>query len=233
MESEKKIEIDNKYSRGKIYRLICDTTGLVYIGSTIEKLSRRLSKHRADYKRFLNKKQHFISSYKILENDNYKIILIVNFPCNSKEELHREERKYIETMDCINKIIPTRTNKEYKQQNKEHFKEYHKQYREENKEQIKIKKQEYYHENKERLHIKNKEYNENNKDKIKENTKEYRENNKEQIKIKKKEHYEKNKKIILANKKVKVICDNCGCEIRKDGLAEHKKSLKCINFKKI
>ena len=136
MESEKKIEIDNKYSRGKIYKIVCDTTGLVYIGSTIEKLSNRLSKHRADYKRYLNKKRDIITSFKVLENNNYKIILIENFPCNSKEELHREERKYIDTIECVNKVIPTRTRHEHYTDNYDKLKEYQKKYKLENNDKL-------------------------------------------------------------------------------------------------
>jgi len=55
----------------KIYKIICNTTGLCYIGSTNEKyLSSRLSKHKYDSK---NKN---ISSKKVLENNNYHIELI-------------------------------------------------------------------------------------------------------------------------------------------------------------
>ena len=183
----------NKYTKGKIYKIVCDTTGLTYIGSTIQGLSSRISGHRADYKSYLNKKRtNYVTSFDILKNNNYKIILIENFPCNSKEELEREERKYIETMDCINKVIPTRTHKEYLVK-----------------------------------------YNEENKEQIKEYHKEYCENNKERIKIQKKENYEKNKDKILLNHSQRINCDNCGCEIRKNGLARHKKTDKCINFKKI
>lgn len=35
----------NKYCEGKIYAIICNKTGKVYYGSTIEELTERLSKH--------------------------------------------------------------------------------------------------------------------------------------------------------------------------------------------
>ena len=42
----------SKYSRGKIYRIVCNTTGEQYYGSTIEPyISNRLSGHICEYKR--------------------------------------------------------------------------------------------------------------------------------------------------------------------------------------
>ena len=60
------------YKEGKIYKIVCDNTGLTYYGSTCEKrLSRRLSKHRSDYKSYLNNPEYnFCTSFKVLEGDN-------------------------------------------------------------------------------------------------------------------------------------------------------------------
>ncbi len=45
------------YSKGKIYKIVCNTTGLVYIGSTCEPtLARRLAGHRGAYNAFLKGK---------------------------------------------------------------------------------------------------------------------------------------------------------------------------------
>ena len=42
------------YKDGKIYKIVCDNTGLTYYGSTCEKhLSRRLSRHRNNYSYYL------------------------------------------------------------------------------------------------------------------------------------------------------------------------------------
>ena len=60
------------YQLGKVYKFVCNTTGLVYYGSTCEKsLSKRLAGHISDYKR--GKK---CASIKILENNNYGIFLV-------------------------------------------------------------------------------------------------------------------------------------------------------------
>jgi predicted GIY-YIG superfamily endonuclease len=60
--------MDNKkntsdYSKGKIYKIVCNKTGLVYIGSTCRSLEQRLKEHVYDSKRYLDKKcNKFISS---------------------------------------------------------------------------------------------------------------------------------------------------------------------------
>jgi hypothetical protein len=119
------------YQLGKIYKLVCNVTGLVYVGSTCEKsLARRLAGHKATYKTYLNQKKKFMTSFKVLENDNYDIVLIEKYPCDSKEELHKKERIYIESINCVNKYIPCKTIDErneylkiYEENNKEKRKE--------------------------------------------------------------------------------------------------------------
>ena len=116
------------YQLGKIYKIVDNTNGNIYIGSTSEpRLSRRLSKHVTNYKQYLNDNSHFVTSFKIIENGNYDIVLIENCPCNSKDELHKRERYYIETIKCINKVIPQRTNKQYREDNKDKINQQRKQ----------------------------------------------------------------------------------------------------------
>ena len=92
------------YKNGKIYKLIDNTNGNIYIGSTTQPLSRRLDGHRAHYKDYLNgdDTRRTCISFKIIKNNDYKIILICNYPCNNIEELHKIEQKYIDEYDCIN-----------------------------------------------------------------------------------------------------------------------------------
>jgi hypothetical protein len=201
------------YQLGKIYRIVCNTTGLVYVGSTCEAtLARRIQGHKNHYKRYLKIGGRSITSFAILENDNYEIILIESFPCNSKDELHKRERFYIESMDCVNKVIPTRPKKEqknkYYEENKEKIDNYQMKYRAEHKEENFKYNKEYYTDNKQTIlenqkmyreshidDIKNYriQYYQNTKAKVKENGKKYREENKEIIKERKKRYYEKNK----------------------------------------
>jgi len=169
---------DNKYQRGKIYRIVCNTTGLQYYGSTIEnKLCTRLAHHKAEYKRNVNKKtNHYVSSFKILENNNYEMILVENFVCNSKDELHQRERFYIENNECVNRCIPLRTKEEipelvkiYYENHKENILDYHKKYYVDNKDILKEKRNIFYEENKDIINENRRKSYEANKDIINEN----------------------------------------------------------------
>jgi len=53
------------YSNSKIYKIICNITGFVYIGSTLQTLIQRLQDHKRDYNSYLNKKHNYVSSFKI------------------------------------------------------------------------------------------------------------------------------------------------------------------------
>ena len=120
------------YQNGKIYRLINnEMPDLVYYGSTCTELRKRLCQHKSDTKRKNN------SSKILFEFGKVEIILVEKYPCSDKSELISRERFYIENNKCINKIIPSRTVKEYREDNKEKIKEYSKQYRKNNKEKIK------------------------------------------------------------------------------------------------
>lgn len=156
------------YQLGKIYRIVCNTTGLTYYGSTCEKnLSSRLSHHKSVYKQYLNQNHHFITSFEIIKNNNYVIVLVENYPCNSKDELHSRERFYIENNECINKNIPTRTINEWIEENKDRVTEQKKKYYNANKEKY----TEYREQNKQHLQEYNKQYCEQNRQTILEKAK--------------------------------------------------------------
>jgi hypothetical protein len=91
----------NKYQNDKIYKIVCNTTNLTFYGSTTEpNINRKLAGHKANSKK-ANKND---ISYKVLENDNYKIELIEAYVCNSKEELLNREQYYIKNNECINEM---------------------------------------------------------------------------------------------------------------------------------
>ena len=107
----------SKYQNGKIYKITNeDMVGLVYYGSTIQTLNKRLREHKYDC---LRKN----TSSKILFNtENYKIQLIELYPCENRKQLCLREGWYIRNNDCINKSIAGRTKKECQ---KEYYKEYY------------------------------------------------------------------------------------------------------------
>ena len=54
------------------------------------------------------------TSFKVLENNDYSIILLEDVKeCLSKDQLRAHERKWIETLNCVNKRIEGRTKKEW------------------------------------------------------------------------------------------------------------------------
>ena len=119
------------YSQGKIYKIVCNITGDIYIGSTKEKyLSRRLQRHKYLYKDFLNGKGNLMSSFSIIEKGNFEIVLVETYPCDTKYELESRERYHIENTKCVNMVVPTRTTKEKREAEpdvtKENYKKYNK-----------------------------------------------------------------------------------------------------------
>ena len=207
------------YSKGKIYCIRSHKTDLIYIGSTVQPLYKRLNVHKGHYRDYIKNGTHKIYSYKIFELDDKPYIeLIKNYPCDCKDELDREEGKYIRAMECVNKVIPGRTPKEYYEDNKDKIKEYQKEYH-------KGYQKKYYNDNEEKIKEYYKEYYNDNKEKIKKQTKEYREQNKEKIKEKNKKYYNDNKEKINQ----KITCE-CGSTFKKSDKKRHEQSKKHINF---
>jgi hypothetical protein len=164
----------NKYQLGKIYKIVCNTTNKVYVGSTCEPtLAKRLANHKRSYKAYMEKKARgYATSFEIIGGNNYEIVLLENYPCHSRDELHKRERHYIETLECVNRLIPSRTDKEY---------------REDNKELLRQQKKLHYQNNKDAYLRREKEYREANLEKVAEQHRIYQANNKEYISMKKKE----------------------------------------------
>jgi len=106
-------KMDMRYTNGKIYKLVSNVTGDVYYGSTTQSLQHRLLDHKRCYKYYLNGKGKYVTAYKILETQDYDIHLVENYACLCRKQLESIERIYIEGYTCINKVIPTRTKKEY------------------------------------------------------------------------------------------------------------------------
>ena len=128
------------YQLGKIYRIVCNISGMTYYGSTCEPtLARRLAGHVGNYKRFKDgEKRRHMSSFQILESGNFAIVLVELFPCSSRMELNQRERYYIENNECVNKNIPTRTPAEYYLENKSRIADRSANYRLNNIDKIKI-----------------------------------------------------------------------------------------------
>ena len=130
------------YQKAKIYRILSDEPdSLIYIGSTtMPLLSQRMSQHRRAYKQYQLGKGS-TSSYKLFDKYGVylcKIQLVDIFPCNSKDELMKQEGQHIRNNKCVNKNIPGRTEKQYYQDNKELICNQSKEYRLVNKDVITV-----------------------------------------------------------------------------------------------
>ena len=133
---------DERYKRGQIYtiRNIKDDT-MIYVGSTINSLSKRFHKHKIECKGGIS----CVTLYSyIIDNDwsGWYIELYEAYPCNNKKELERREGQIIREIGTINKNIAGRTIKEYREDNKEEIIQKKKEYYERNKEEINEKRSE-------------------------------------------------------------------------------------------
>jgi len=200
------------YQNGKIYKIVCYTTGKVYIGSTTKQyLSQRLSDHIRCYRCYLNTgRSSYMRSYDVLENNNYEILLLEEYPCSSKDALHTRERFYTQSKECVNKVKNQGLLAELGQ--KEYDKQQNKAYREKNKESISEKSKQSYQKNRESVLKRVSEYRQNNQEKIKN----YRERNKEAIKEKSKQTYT-------------CVCGSC---LRIDAKAKHERTKKHQDYLK-
>jgi len=172
------------YELGKIYKIVCDKTGLIYVGSTAQKyLSLRLGGHRGKYRNYKRNGCNYVTSFKVLEHFSERIELIEMWPCSNRYELEKRERYWIETLNCVNALIPTRTKEEYYNDNKEKINQQHKVYWDNTKDKRKEKMKVYVDNNKDKITQYMAVYYNNNKDKIKE----YQQNNREKRNDRRKE----------------------------------------------
>jgi hypothetical protein len=185
--------IPTDYSKALIYKIVCKDLKIkeCYYGSTTNFKARKYQ-HKSNcynekHKDYINPKYQFIRCNGGW--DNFNMVLVKYFPCNTKLELEREERLCMEQDENrLNCIIPAKTDDEKKEYNKQYRIENTdkmKQYRIDNAETIKEKQKQYYIENAEKIKEQQKQYNIDNADKIKEYKKQYN-----------KKYYLKNKKKI-------------------------------------
>jgi hypothetical protein len=121
------------YSKGKIYVLRSYKSEDIYIGSTCSStLSLRMAQHRSNYKRWLQGKSNYTTSFEIIKYEDAYIELLLDCPCDRKEQLLMIEGKYIREVECVNHNIAGRKISEWKQENLEYTKNYNKQYYQKN-----------------------------------------------------------------------------------------------------
>jgi hypothetical protein len=103
--------IDYKY--GKIYKVFCNITKQVYIGSTARRLMcYRKADHIHTFRRWEKGEYKYISVFEVMKSGDYSFTVVEDYPCNSADELRIRERYWIEnTPNCVN-INPAYKSKE-------------------------------------------------------------------------------------------------------------------------
>lgn len=158
------------YQTSKIYKIESNQGPKVYIGSTTKQyLSQRMDKHRSAYKQWKDGKVNKVMAYDLFDEygiENCSIVLIESFQCNSKDELRAREGHHIKSNECVNKYIAGRSQKQWIEDNIDHYKERHRQYYEDNKEELIAYKKQWRNENKARLSEKHRKWREEHKDEV-------------------------------------------------------------------
>jgi len=78
MQQHSKLDtVDPKWQTLQIYLIICMNTGKMYVGSTIQKLKRRMRMHLT---------QRSCTSRCIIDQGNFEAFTIQKWPCNTKRE---------------------------------------------------------------------------------------------------------------------------------------------------
>ena len=128
------------YKNSKVYKIWSPNGDKIYVGSTTKiMLCQRMTVHRYKYRLWKETGKVDTTSYILFDEYGLKncfIELLEAKECSSKDELHKLEGKYIRELNCVNKVVPGRTKKEYREDNKEHIIEQGKIWRKDNKEFI-------------------------------------------------------------------------------------------------
>jgi len=183
-----KIVGENKYKYGKIYIIKC-IDGYYYIGSTIQSIYIRHSRHKTFAKTETSK---LYTHLRTIGFDNATIELLEQYPCESGKELRKRENDYIiEVKDdplCLNenrahvsKEERAITTKKYYEENRDIILNRVKQYREEHYEEVLQKKAAYREQHRTELCEKQKEYAAEHKEEYKQSRKKYNDAHKEHI----------------------------------------------------
>ena len=190
-----------------VYKIFWSDCEEFYIGSTKEKLCKRMSNHRNNCKR--GKQFKLYNFMREKGTNTFQYVLISTHNVCSKDEQRQAEQKVIDELKPTLNTFRAFCSEEQK---KERKLQYNKEYKKANKEEIKQYNKEY-----------QKQYHKENLQQIKQRKKEYYVANKERIAQREKEYRIENRERILQRKKEKIQCD-CGTVLRKGNILRHLQS---------
>ncbi len=137
------------YSKTIIYKICCKDPSIIdiYVGHTTN-MTKRRSCHKC---RCTDETSNYYNLYvyDFIRNNgswnNWEIIQIEEYNCKNKEEALKQERFWLDELNAsLNKVLPTRTPKEYRNENKEYCYNQIKEWRNNNQEHFKHQQKEYY-----------------------------------------------------------------------------------------
>ena len=244
-----------KYSESSIYKLCCKDPTIkdIYVGSTTNFRQRKgQHKHSCTIQ---SSRSHNYRVYKFIRDNggwgNWDMIEIEKYNAKDKRDLERREREHMENLGAtLNQCIPTRTDREYYDANKDHIidksRKYYsankdaikekgkayraknrdvlaersKRYYEKNKESLLVKQRQYHHKNKERISVRSKMYREKNSVTLRATKIEYYNKHKQKLAAQNKKYREINKDRLRAQKSEKIVCD-CGLTYTRGHKSRH------------
>ena len=220
---------NDRYANAKIYELIDYSTGNFYIGSTCLPLYKRFYIHKKASKQhiYANIKLYNTFTYEMFHSSQINIILIEDVTVENKQQLLREENRYI--IKHIDNPLCLNTYRSYV--SSEERKEEAKQYYNENKDYIKLLGKQYYNKNKDNILQRHHKNYEQNKEEIKIRNHMIYENNCERIKERNIKYWHEHADELNNRRKEKIQCE-CGQLLSKWNISKHIKSMKHINYSK-
>jgi hypothetical protein len=191
---------------GSVYKIWSPSSDDIYIGSTTQALSSRMSSHRAGYKSWLQEKTKYTSSFAIIALGDASIELIETVQFKTKNELRAREGHHIRINPCLNRCIAGRSRVQYNTDNAQKIKEQKHQYHVDNRDDELTRMRKY-----KAAHIED----------IQKYTAEHREdkNNKRRA------YYNDNQEKVAAEKAVRCNCP-CGVSHSNGNAAAHRKTKK-------
>ena len=158
------------YSNTCFYKLVCNDLNITkcYVGHTTD-FRKRKTQHKTVCHNE-NAANHNITVYKFIREtggwNDWSMILIEQRCCENALDACKRERELIEELQAeLNNVIPSRSKKEWVEDNKDKVQEYKHGYHQANIEKIHDQKREYYLKNKEHILTKSKEFHAENKEK--------------------------------------------------------------------
>ena len=192
--------MNRDFSKGKIYKITNDFNDEIYIGSTCDTLVKRFSIHKVAINIIEKQDRPLYKLMREIGTDRFIIYLIEDFPCNNKYELERQEGFW-------QKHYKSSLNMVIAGQTKTEYREEHR----------------------EKMVSYSKTYNEEHKEQLSEKKKLNYYSNQEEILKQKQQYYSVNQERILEKLKEKIKCE-CGCDVTKAFLPNHKQTKKHINL---